>query len=130
MSYQDAPGRRAKGKAAERFSGLDPADSDAGNRGNRGHDAGVRSRCRERRSPEVEHIQGGGRHDYKGQENQGKTLEQARPPAATAATAAASTSKPTSTTTLCFAIATTANSKPIAAATAKAPTARAIPART
>jgi len=33
-------------------------------------------------------------------------------------------------TTLCFAIATTANSKPIAAATAKAPTARAIPART
>src|SRR2546421_13054141 len=42
ISYQDAPGRRAKGKAAERFAGLDPAGGDTGNRGNRGHDAGVR----------------------------------------------------------------------------------------
>src|SRR6266852_7550747 len=78
MSYQDAPGRRAEGKAAERFSGLDPAGGDAGNRGNRGHDAGVRSRCRERRSPEVERVQGGGRYDYEGQESQSKALEQAR----------------------------------------------------
>src|SRR6266850_1331009 len=80
MSYQDAPGRRAEVKAAERFSCLDPAGGDAGNRGNRGDDAGVGSRCLEWCSPEVEHVQGGGRHEYQGQEDQGKTLEQARPP--------------------------------------------------
>src|SRR6266404_3691208 len=80
MSYQDGPGRRAEGKAAERFPSLDPAGGDAGNRGNRGDDAGVGSRCREWCSPEVEHVQGGGHHEYESQENQCKTLEQARPP--------------------------------------------------
>src|ERR1700724_86564 len=34
MSYQDAPGRRAEGKAAARFCCLQPAGRDAGNGGN------------------------------------------------------------------------------------------------
>src|SRR6267143_2034885 len=38
--------------------------------------AGMRSCCRKRRSPEVERVQGRGRHDYEGQKKQGKTLEQ------------------------------------------------------
>src|SRR6266478_4847315 len=55
------------------------------------------------------------------------TCPAAVPPAATAVMAAASISKPTLTTTRCCATATIANSRLIAAATAKAPTVPDIP---
>jgi hypothetical protein len=74
MLYEDAAGGRAEGKVAERFRRFDPASRDPGDRGNHRHNACVRCRRREGRSPEVEHVQGGRHYRYERDKQQGNAF--------------------------------------------------------
>jgi len=57
MAYEDASGGHSYGKAAEGISGFDPAGGEARKVGGCWDGTRMRRRWRERRAPEVEHIE-------------------------------------------------------------------------